>query len=167
MYFPRVADQETVFSEPPAPESFGGSETILLVEDDGQVRTLARNILRRNGYVVLEAANGGEALLICEQHGANIDLLLTDIVLPLMSGRQLAERLQTLRPDIKVLFMSGYTDDAVLQHGIIDSGAAYSLTSDHKAQRMGALCGDASETCANRSLPVQQAREAALDLAPW
>ena len=126
VYFPRVSGEEASLSEPPPPpQSLRGSETILLVEDDTQVRTLARSVLRRNGYVVLEAANGGEALLICEQHGAKIDLLLTDVVLPLMSGRQLAERLQTLRPEIKVLFMSGYTDDAVLQHGIIDSGVAY------------------------------------------
>jgi signal transduction histidine kinase/ActR/RegA family two-component response regulator len=126
VYFPRVSGAETSISEPPPCHATQrGSETILLVEDDVQVRALARSILRRNGYVVLEAANGGEALLICEQHGANIDLLLTDVVLPLMSGRQLAERLQTLRPAIKVLFMSGYTDDAVLQHGIIDSGVAY------------------------------------------
>ncbi len=126
VYFPRVSGTEDVQpSEPSPPESIRGTETILLVEDDPHVRVLARNILRRHGYVVLEASNGGEALLLCEQHGAKIDLLLTDVVLPLMSGRQIAERLNIIRPEMKVLFMSGYTDDAVLQHGVLDSGVAY------------------------------------------
>jgi PAS domain S-box-containing protein len=125
LYFPRVSGPETNSPELPPPESLRGDETILLVEDDVQLRTLARSILRRSGYVVLEAANGGEALLICEQHSARIDLLLTDVVLPLMSGRQVADRLRTIRPEIKVLFMSGYTDDAIHQHGILDSGVAY------------------------------------------
>ena len=126
VYFPRVSGAAEVRpSQRPEPETGRGTETILLVEDDGQVRAVARNILRRNGYVLLEASNGGEALLICEQHGSKIHLLLTDVVLPLMSGRQLAERLATLRPQMKVLFMSGYTDDAILQHGVLDSGVAY------------------------------------------
>ncbi len=126
LYFPRVGGAAEVRpSQPPAPEASLGSETILLVEDDDQVRSVAQKILRRNGYVVLVASNCGEALLICEQHGSKIHLLLTDVVLPRMSGRQLAERLATVRSDMKVLFMSGYTDDAILQHGVLDSGVAY------------------------------------------
>jgi PAS domain S-box-containing protein len=126
LYLPReIGAPGTRSSERPEPVSARGTETILLVEDDEQVRTVARGILRRNGYVVLEAPNAGEALLICEQHGSRIHLLLTDVVLPRMSGRTLAERLAKSRPEMKVLYMSGYTDDAVLQHGVLDSGVAY------------------------------------------
>jgi PAS domain S-box-containing protein len=126
VYFPRVGGAaEATASEPPTTEFGRATETILLVEDDDQVRTLAQLILQRCGYVVLTASNGGEALLIGEKHGAKIHLLLTDVVLPRMSGRQLAERLSPLRPKMKVLFMSGYTDDAILQHGVLDSGVAY------------------------------------------
>ncbi len=125
IYFPRVgaAAETRVSATAPEVQHIGG--TILLVEDEDQVRVLARTILRRQGYVILEAPNGGEAILICEQHAGNIDLLLTDVVLPRMSGRALAERLAPLRPAMKVLYMSGYTDDAILQHGIIDSGVAF------------------------------------------
>ncbi len=101
-----------------------GEETILLVEDDDQVRTVVRGILKRNGYAVLDARNGAEALQLCEQHTGALDLLLTDVVMPVMGGRELSERVAKLRPGLKVLFMSGYTEDAILHHRILVPGIA-------------------------------------------
>jgi PAS domain S-box-containing protein len=102
-----------------------GSETVLLVEDDDQVRELTRSVLRRSGYEVLEAQNAGEALLLSEQHEGPIHLLLSDVIMPRVGGHVLAERLARARPELKVLFMSGYVDDPVKLEHVIAAGAAF------------------------------------------
>jgi two-component system, cell cycle sensor histidine kinase and response regulator CckA len=126
VYLPRAPDQASspsVGSTRP-PRSHGG-ETILLVEDDDQVRAVASSILKDAGYRVFQAGTPAEAFALCAEHGDEIDLLLTDVVMPKMSGRQLAEQIVALRANVKVLFMSGYTDDAIVRHGVLDSGVAF------------------------------------------
>jgi two-component system cell cycle sensor histidine kinase/response regulator CckA len=102
-----------------------GNETILVVEDDEVVRKLAVRILREQGYRVLEASQGVDAFLICEEHKGPIHLLVTDVVMPKMSGRELAERITSIRQEVKVLYMSGYPDDTIAHHGILNEGTNY------------------------------------------
>lgn len=125
IYLPRTDEVEAEIQGPVrVVTDLHGSETILLVEDDDQLRAVARGILERSGYRVLEARSGGEALLQCETHADMIHLLLTDVVMPQMSGRELAQRLLPERPGMRVLYMSGYTDNAIVHHGVLDPGVA-------------------------------------------
>ena len=100
------------------------ARSILLVEDEEVVRGLARKILEDAGYTVLEASGGPEAMRLCQER-ESIDLLLTDVVMPETSGREIADHLASLQPTTPVLFMSGYTDEAIVHHGIVDSGVEF------------------------------------------
>ncbi|HEX2877978.1 MAG TPA: ATP-binding protein [Polyangiaceae bacterium] len=124
IYLPRTRTEGVTFTVPPPVVSLRGSETVLLVEDDHQLRSVARTILSRNGYTVLEALTGGDAVQLCEQHPGQIDLLLTDVIMPRMSGREISNRVSELRPTTKVLFMSGYTEEAIVHHDILQPGVA-------------------------------------------
>jgi CheY-like chemotaxis protein len=125
VYLPRVDADVDVTTEAATPTTLRGTETILLVEDEEQVRSVVVAALRRQGYTVIVAQNGGEALLSSEKHAGKIDLLLTDVVMPHMSGPELAKRLATTRPEMSVLCMSGYTDDSVVRHGVLETGVAF------------------------------------------
>ena len=102
-----------------------GTETILVVEDESAVRALVRRFLELRGYRILEAANGPEALRISREHPGPIPLMVTDVVMPRMSGRELAFQLAAERPDMKVLYMSGHTEDAIVHHGVLEEGVAF------------------------------------------
>jgi DNA-binding NtrC family response regulator len=126
VYLPRF-DEAGEERHPRASEikSLKGSETVLLVEDENSVRQLARRVLEINGYVVLEAARSDEAWRIYQGHQGSIDLMLTDIVMPGTSGRELAQRMAEVQPEMKVLYMSGYTDDAIVQHGVLSANTPF------------------------------------------
>jgi CheY-like chemotaxis protein len=102
-----------------------GTETVLLVEDEDMVRKLTIELLEESGYVVLEANGGEQAMQLFTAHTERIDLLITDVVMPIMSGKEVAEQLRNVHPETKVLFMSGYTDEAIVHHGIVDSHIAF------------------------------------------
>ena len=128
IYLPRV--DEAIKSEKPAgskADSFSGSETILIAEDEESLRRLTRNTLELCGYKVIEAKDGVEALEVSERHSGTIDLLLTDIVMPEMGGRALAQELARRRPEIRLAYMSGYTGQAVGSQGPVDPGSVFLL----------------------------------------
>jgi CheY-like chemotaxis protein len=126
LYFPRIADPvEPVRIRNLATPAVGGTETVLLVEDEAVVRDLAAETLRDAGYTVMEAGNGEEGLRLARQHNGKIDLVLTDVVMPLMGGREMADALRVTHPDTKVLFTSGYTEDAIGHHGVLREGIAF------------------------------------------
>jgi signal transduction histidine kinase len=125
VYLPAVKDPAQSMTPKVHSGPRGGDETILLVEDDERVRLLARTMLARSGYTVIEASEGEEALRIAARHSGPIHLLLTDVILPGMNGRLLAEQLSEQYPRVKVLYMSGYTDEAIVHHGVLAPGVAF------------------------------------------
>jgi two-component system, cell cycle sensor histidine kinase and response regulator CckA len=126
VYFPRAAQGAQMIADPAAPaaRSRAGGETVLVVEDADGLRELARRLLERQGYTVLVAANADEALRQCDEH-PTIDVLLTDVVMPGTSGPELARQLGERQPALRVIYMSGYTEDAIVHHGVLNPGIAF------------------------------------------
>ena len=147
VYLPRVAEAADTHAQVPPPAAAPqGSETVLLAEDEEVLRKLARDILELSGYHVLAATDCQNALSLCERHEGPIHLLLTDVVMPQMSGRELAERARALRPAMRVLYMSGYTDDSIVHHGVLDAGVAFlekPFTPDAMARKVREVLDDA------------------------
>jgi two-component system, cell cycle sensor histidine kinase and response regulator CckA len=126
VYIPAIAGTvPEAPAEPVQSERVRSGETILLVEDEPAVRKLARRALESHGFRILEAESGAEALEICETRSAEVDMLLTDVVMPHMSGVELAARLTETRPSLRVLYMSGYTEDALGQRGVLSPETAF------------------------------------------
>jgi DNA-binding NtrC family response regulator len=126
IYFPRVEEPLEERKEKVVKEEFlRGNETILVVEDNEEVRKLAVQILNMQGYRVLDTSNGEEALKICGEGKEPIHLMVTDVVMPGMNGHGLADRLKSIYPEMKTLYMSGYTDNAIVRHGVLEKGVNY------------------------------------------
>jgi CheY-like chemotaxis protein len=127
IYFPSIEQPLAVAAKPieqgPLPQ---GTETLLVVEDDQSVRHLARGLLEAQGYEVLTAPNGQEAMRVVNQNeGPPISLVITDVIMPLMSGKVMAEWLKATYPELKILFTSGYTDEAIARHGVLETGVEF------------------------------------------
>ncbi len=155
IYFPLVEDVTGLVRQLPAPAAVArGSEAILVVEDEQAVRTLIRNILEAHGYSVVEAHRGKEALEILQQRAEPVDLMITDVVMPEMSGRELAEFATVLAPRMKVLYISGYTDDAIVNHGVLGSGVPFlqkPFTQEALTRKIRDLLDERRDTAAQKA----------------
>jgi PAS domain S-box-containing protein len=126
IYLPRTTEERDAASAPVEEgEAVRGNETILLVEDDEMVRRFTQTVLRNNGYTVIAASGGGDALTLMEARGGEVSLLVTDVVMPQMSVKELAQKLVRAYPDMKILFVSGYTGNAISHHGMLDPGVDF------------------------------------------
>jgi CheY-like chemotaxis protein len=125
IYLPRIDDEAAVERRQDAGPLLRGTETVLLVEDEASLREMLCEILGDSGYSVLAARDGAEALQIAEAHGAPIQLMVTDVIMPGMTGPRLVDLLAPTRPEMKVLFVSGYSDESVTQQGLIGPGRAF------------------------------------------
>jgi DNA-binding response OmpR family regulator len=144
IYLPVPAETVADAGKPETVAALGGRETVLVVEDQAEVRAYAVAVLKAYGYRVIEAEGAGEALLLCERDGQRIDLVLTDVVMPNLSGRELAQRLGKLQSGIKVLFMSGYTDEVIVNNGVLEEGAEFiqkPFTPEQLAGKIRAVLG--------------------------
>jgi CheY-like chemotaxis protein len=126
IYLPRAGTPASAMAVRDLPEHMPqGTETMLLVEDEAMVREISRQVLEMCGYTVLEAQHGVEALSIFQEEKDKIDLMITDVIMPQMGGRELVERVKQTHPQLRVLFTSGYTDDAIVRHDVIDAGTYF------------------------------------------
>ncbi len=125
IYLPQVEEETESETNDALVQSPRGKEVVLLVEDEPMIRNLAREVLEEFGYAVIEASNGAEALLLAEQQREPIDLMITDVVMPRLGGGDLAERVAPLHPEMRVIFMSGYTDSAIINHGVLQEGTHF------------------------------------------
>jgi len=151
IYLPALADAAADDEGPAAVAALTGNETVLVVEDQAEVRKYISGLLNEYGYRVIQAENASQALLACGQDRGRIDLVLTDVVMPNVSGRELADRLETLQPGIKVLFMSGYTDNIIERHGVLDRGVEFiqkPFSPEDLARKVRAVLGAARDRAA-------------------
>ena len=150
VYLPRIDACPRPEEDRIGPATETGDETILVVEDQESVRAFTMDALNQHGYRALEASDGNEAIAVAERYPGRISLLLTDVVLPGMNGKELSERLKGVRRDLKVLFMSGYTADVIASHGVLDDGVAFL----HKPFSPEALAAKIREVLADPSSPA-------------